>query len=83
VANRKTKTWPKAKKKTKMTETKTVARRGRPSNFPGIKTSPRLYKLPQETIDMIEAEAARKEEAVGVAVDRLIRSGFKNFNKGK
>lgn len=65
-----------------MTETK-IARRGRPANFPGVETKSRLYHLPVETIDMIRAEAARKEEPVGVTVDRLIRSGFRNFNKSR
>lgn len=62
------------------TETK---RRGRPRNFPGQETVARLYHLPTETIDMIAAEAERKDEPVGVTVDRLIRSGFANFNRSR
>lgn len=56
-------------------------RRGRPANFPGRDTKARLYHLPLETIEMVEAEAARKSEPIGVALDRLIAKAFKDLNR--
>lgn len=69
--------------KTKNTNTETVARRGRPANFPGQETTKRLYNLPTETIEMIENEAARREQPIGVVVDALVRRGFKEANRGR
>ena len=60
--------------------------RGRPANFPGVETTPRLYNLPNTTLALVEAEAARrgdgdKNEAIGITIDRLIRAGFKEVNR--
>lgn len=50
--------------------------RGRPANFPGVKTVTRLYKLPTETVDMIEKLAADREQPLGVVLDAMIRRAF-------
>jgi len=50
--------------------------RGRPSNFPGVKTVTRLYKLPTETVDMIEKLAADRDQPLGVVLDAMIRRAF-------
>ncbi len=50
--------------------------RGRPANFPGVKTVTRLYKLPKETVAMIEQLAADREQPLGVVLDAMIRRAF-------
>lgn len=66
-----------------MSSTDTPARRGRPANFPDAEVKARLYKLPLDTIEMIEREAARREQPIGVVVDALVRRGFKEANRGR
>ena len=55
--------------------------RGRPANFPGQNVTARLYKLPNTTIALVEAEAARREEPLGVTIDRLLLRGHKEFSR--
>jgi hypothetical protein len=50
--------------------------RGRPSNFPGVKTVTRLYKLPTETVEMIEKLAELRGQPLGVVLDAMIRRAF-------
>lgn len=57
--------------------------RGRPSNFPGVKTVTRLYKLPEETVEMIETLAANREQPLGVVLDAMIRRAFKDATRSK
>lgn len=55
--------------------------RGRPSNFPGVKTLPRLYKLPAETVKMVEQLAADREQPIGVVLDAMIRRAFNDATR--
>ena len=62
--------------------------RGRPANFPGQDVTARLYKLPNTTIALVEAEAAKRgtdgrSEPLGITIDRLIRKGHKEFNRNR
>lgn len=50
--------------------------RGRPSNFPGVKTIARLYKLPTETVQMVETLAEERDENLAVTLDAMIRRAF-------
>ena len=51
--------------------------RGRPANFPGVETVTRLYKLPAETVEMIETLAEQRGQNLGVVLDAMIRRAFK------
>jgi len=55
--------------------------RGRPSNFPGVKTVTRLYKLPTETVEMIEKLAADRDQPLGVVLDAMIRRAFNDATR--
>jgi hypothetical protein len=55
--------------------------RGRPSNFPGVQTVTRLYKLPAETVEMIEKLAESREQPLGVVLDAMIRRAFNEANR--
>lgn len=56
---------------------KTVKRGpGRPNNFPGQETVAFLAKIPTETKAMVTRLAERREEPVGVTLDRMIRQAF-------
>lgn len=55
--------------------------RGRPQNFPGVKTVTRLYNLPEETITMIETLAEKRGQNLGVALDTMIRKAFKEATR--
>lgn len=55
--------------------------RGRPSNFPGVKTATRLYKLPTETVEMIEKLAELREQPLGVVLDAMIRRAFNESSR--
>jgi hypothetical protein len=57
--------------------------RGRPSNFPGIKTVPFLAKIPAETREMVTTLAERREEPIGVTLDRMIRRAFAEANRSR
>jgi len=64
------------------TQTQTPTRGpGRPANFPGVECTKRLYNLPKETLALIAAEAAKRDEPVGVALNRLVEAGFKQCNR--
>jgi len=52
--------------------------RGRPSNFPGVKTVTRLYKLPTETVEMIEKLAELREQPLGIVLNTMIQRAFKD-----
>lgn len=60
---------------------KTDKKRGRPANFPGVKTVTRLYKLPAETVKMIETLAENREQPLGVVLDAMIRRAFNEANR--
>ena len=55
--------------------------RGRPSNFPGVKTATRLYKLPEDSIAMIEKLAELRGQPLGVVLDAMIRRAFNESNR--
>jgi len=58
------------------TKTDETRGRGRPANFPGVKTVTRLYKLPTETVEMIEKLAELRDQPLGVVLDTMIRRAF-------
>ncbi len=65
-----------------MSETQEKQRgRGRPSNFPGVKTVTRLYKLPAETVEMIEKLAEQRELPLGVILDTMVRRAFNDATR--
>lgn len=55
--------------------------RGRPANFPGVKVVTRLYKLPAETVKMIETLAENREQPLGVVLDAMIRRAFNDATR--
>lgn len=64
-------------------ETAVKRGRGRPSNFPGQKTVPFLAKIPVETREMVSTLAERREEPIGVTLDRMIRRAFAEANRSR
>lgn len=66
-----------------MSQTEVKRGRGRPSNFPGKETVPFLAKLPKETRDMVVTLAERREEPIGVTLDRMIRRSFAEANRSR
>lgn len=64
-----------------MSQTEEKRGRGRPSNFPGQKVISRLYKLPTETVEMIEKLAADREQPLGVVLDAMVRRAFNDATR--
>ena len=56
---------------------------GRPSNFPGQKTIAVITKLPVDVKEQVEALAERREEPLGVTIDRLLRRGLADANRSR
>ena len=56
---------------------------GRPANFPGQKTIAFLAKLPVETKDMVTSLAERRDEPIGVTLDRMIRRAYAEASRGR
>jgi hypothetical protein len=56
---------------------------GRPANFPNVKTVAFLAKIPAETRDMVKTLAARREEPIGVTLDRMIRRAFADASRSR
>ena len=56
---------------------------GRPANFPDVKTVPFLSKIPVETKAMVTDLAKRREEPIGVTLDRMIRRAFAEANRSR
>jgi hypothetical protein len=65
-----------------MTKTQTRGP-GRPANFPGTKTVAFLTKIPTETKAMVEKLAEQREETIGVTLDRMIRTAFRDANRSR
>lgn len=62
----------------------TVARGpGRPANFPGQKTTAFLAKIPVETKAMVTTLAERRDEPIGVTLDRMIRRAFAEASRSR
>lgn len=57
--------------------------RGRPQNFPGVKTVTRLYNLPETSVQLIEALAERREETLGVTLNAMILRAHKEMTRSK
>lgn len=55
--------------------------RGRPANFPGVKTIAVLYSLPVETAEMVKAIAAKREQPIGIVVNTMIEQSFKRMSR--
>ena len=70
-----------SKSKKEKKEESAARGRGRPANFPGIKTISRLYKLPEETVGMVEKMAENRELPIGVVLDAMIRQAFADANR--
>lgn len=56
---------------------------GRPANFPGQKTVAFLAKLPVETKAMVTTLAERRDEPIGVTLDRMIRRAFAEASRSR
>jgi len=56
---------------------------GRPANFPGQKTIAFLAKLPVETKEMVTKLAERRDEPIGVTLDRMIRRAYADASRSR
>ena len=56
---------------------------GRPANFPGQKTVAFLAKIPVETKEMVTTLAERRDEPIGVTLDRMIRRAFGEASRSR
>ncbi len=66
-----------------MSEVETKRGPGRPANFPGVPTTPFLSRIPVETKTMVETLAERRDEPIGVTLDRMIRRAFAEANRSR
>ena len=65
----------------KSTATAPARGRGRPQNFPGVKTITRLYNLPETSIALLEALSERRGETLGVTLNAMILRAHKEMTR--
>jgi hypothetical protein len=56
---------------------------GRPANFPNQETVAFLAKIPVETKAMVTKLAERRDEPIGVTLDRMIRRAFAEASRSR